>query len=87
MRPHKVRKQELKQITLLLPEVLIEHYKKKAAKLGIGYRTLIRLKLMEDLLKETEGEILRARGKPEGAEVELQGEGKLVSEMVIEDRR
>ena len=34
-----------------------------------------------------EGEILRARGKPEGAEVELQGEGKLVSEMVIEDRR
>jgi len=70
MQPHKIRKQELKQITLL-PEVLIEHYKKKAAKLGIGYRTLIRLKLMEDLLKETEGEILRTRGKPEGAEVEL----------------
>gem|GEM_PF-7061185 len=41
-------KQNLKQITILLPEVLIEYYKEKAARLGIGYRTLIRLKLMDD---------------------------------------
>lgn len=48
------------------------YYKKKAEMLDTGWE---------------EGEILRARGKPEGAEVELQGKGKLVSEMVIEDRR
>ncbi len=41
-------KQNLKQITILLPEVLIEYYKEKAARLGIGYRILIRLKLMDD---------------------------------------
>ena len=87
MKTQRRKKQNLKQITILLPEVLIKYYKEKAANLGIGYRTLIRLKLMEDFLKETGEEIKRARGKPEGAEVELQGRGKLLSEMVIEDRR
>ena len=87
MKSHRRGKQDLKQITLLLPEVLIEHYREKAARLGIGYRTLIRIKLMDDFLKETGEEIVRAKRKPKVARVPLQGEGKLVSEMVIEDRR
>lgn len=87
MQTQRRKKLDLKQITILLPETLIEYYKEKAAELGVGYRTLIRLKLMEEFLKETGGDIIRARRKPRGAKTKLRGEGKLVSDMVIEDRR
>lgn len=80
----RTRKQKMKQITLLLPEVLIERLKEQASQLGIGYQTLIRIKLMNELLQETD--IERGRGKPKGARIKARGE-KLVSDMVIEDRR
>ncbi len=73
-----------KRVTLTLPEVLIEHLKREASELGIGYQTLIRIKLMEDYKRKAP--IRWGKGKPKGAKVKL-APGKPLSEIVIEERR
>ena len=74
-----------RRVTLTLPIELIEHLKEEASELGIGYQTLIRIKLMENYRRIAP--IKRAKGKPKGTKVNLQGKGELVSEMVVENRR
>lgn len=73
-----------KRVTLTLPEALIEHLKREASELGIGYQTLIRIKLMEDYRQRAP--IRWGKGKPRGAEVKLKP-GRPISDLVIEDRR
>ena len=76
--------QRMKRVTLTLPESLIEHLKREAADLGIGYQTLIRIKLMEDYRQKFP--VKWGRKKPQGARIKLKA-GKSLSEIVIEDRR
>ena len=73
-----------RRISLILPEALIEHLKREASELGIGYQTLIRIKLMEDYRRKAP--IRWGKGKPKGAKVKLTP-GKPLSEIVIEERR
>ncbi len=73
-----------KRVTLTLPEVLIEHLKREASELGIGYQTLIRIKLMEDYKRKAP--IRWGKGKPKGAKIKIRSD-KPLSEIVLEDRR
>ncbi len=73
-----------RRISLLLPEELIEHLKREAEELGIGYQTLIKIKLMEDMRRKRMVEW--GTGKPGGVRIKA-GPGKTLSEIVIEDRR
>ncbi|HHI97825.1 MAG TPA: hypothetical protein ENJ96_08220 [Thermodesulfatator atlanticus] len=73
-----------KRVTLTLPEVLIEHLKREASELGIGYQTLIRIKLMEDYKRKAP--IRWGKGKPKGAKIKIRSD-KPLSEIILEDRR
>jgi len=73
-----------KRVTLTLPEVLIDHLKREAAELGIGYQTLIRIKLMEDYRRKVP--IRWGKGKPRGTKIKPKP-GRPISDFVVEDRR
>ena len=74
----------MRRDTLNLPEELIDHLKQEASELGIGYQTLIRVRLMECYRQKAP--IKWGKGKPQGSKIKLKGKGKSISEMVLEDR-
>ncbi len=78
------KKMRTKRISIVLPEILIEHLKKEASGLGIGYKTLIEMKLMKEVQQDYT--ISWGKGKPTGSKIKPK-QGKLVSEMILEERR